>query len=417
MRKRILIGVISAAIAVIVVGNLMVTRNAKAQDLPRPPEPAKTDDKASELLKKELDAKKPLPAPVEVHQPVPPVQSTPTIQPPISQVNDKPVAPIEKKEAGSFTFPPIEQLIPKKPEVVPPPVSTILPRNDDGSPITPPSVKPTLPLQSTDNIPPFPSPPKDVGVKPAGVPDTTPPAPVPPLQKLSAPPVSLNQPLAKPASSPWALHVEVVEGRTIITATINKKHEFKIVCDSLDLQTDKGTLKASGKVRINGDALQGHCNELSIPLNEDRLVLDGKAEVRIQRGTTTVSSETRSATFELKGESLNLRISDLQSSAHLIETHWRRTDDSAPRNHVIPASLTTDSKQWSSWGTLRHSSEKFEGQPVWRLENPAGSVIATLVTREGGTLTQYEGKSISVFGTHEQSNGRTVLRVSHIALP
>jgi hypothetical protein len=425
MRKKILIGVISAAVAAIVLGNLTSTRNAQAQDLPKPPEPAKKDDNLFDLLKKELDAKNGLPTPSALPQPAP-VQS-PTLPPPmkvedkgstltfpaITQGNDKPVsAPIEKNvTAKPTTFPPIE---PMKPNVAPSvPMPTIQPAGGFQAPVPAP---------------------KEAGIKPAVGPDTAAPTQIAPPKTLVTPPTSIEptapkfadpvqrpatpaivQQPAKPASSPWALHVEVVEGKTIVTATVNKKHEFKIICDSLDLQTGKGTLKAVGKVRIKGEALQGHCNELAIPLNEDRLVLDGNAEVRIQRVTTTVS-ETNPASFELKGDSLNLRISELQS-AHLIETHWRRTDEAGTRNRVVPASMTTDNKAWSSWGTLRRSSEKIDGQPVWRLENTTGTVIATLLPRDGGTLAQYEGRNISVFGTNEQVSGRTVLRVSHIALP
>ncbi len=425
MRKKILLGAISAAMAVLVVGSLAFTRNAHAQDLPKPPEPAKKDGNLFELLKKELETKNSVTAPAALPQPTPTA-----VQPPM------------KEEPKSIPFPPITQVGAQTPTPLPS-APTLAPKDEANVPQIKPQ-EPMKPLvapaagvvqtQAPENVQSFPPMPKDVGVKPAFGPDTaskplTPaPAPaavVPPMDPSTpkfADPV--QRPItngvvpmpAKPASSPWALHVAVVEGKTIVTATVNKQHEFKIVCDSLDLQTGKGTLKASGKVRINGDALQGNCNELSIPLNEDRLVLDGKAEVRIQRVSTTVTTDTRPATFELKGESLNLRISELQS-AHLIETHWRRSDETNPRDRVVPASLTNDAKQWSSWGTLRRSTEKIAGLPVWRLENSTGAVIATLVTREGGTLTQYEGRSISVFGMNEQMNGRTVLRVSHIALP
>ena len=46
--------------------------------------------------------------------------------------------------------------------------------------------------------------------------------------------------LAKVKDCPWTMHVEMINGQTVVIATVNKKHEFKIVCQSLDLQTGKG---------------------------------------------------------------------------------------------------------------------------------------------------------------------------------
>src|SRR2546425_778018 len=57
--------------------------------------------------------------------------------------------------------------------------------------------------------------------------------PLPPRSAL--PPIA--QEVAKLKDCPWSLHVEMLDGQTIVTATVNKKHEFKIVCKTLDLQT------------------------------------------------------------------------------------------------------------------------------------------------------------------------------------
>ena len=221
-------------------------------------------------------------------------------------------------------------------------------------------------------------------------------------------------PAVKQKNSPWALHIEMLDGQTIITATVNKKHEFKIVCQSLDLQTGKGTLKASGKVQISGDMMNGTCEQLAIGLHEDRLLLEGRAEVTIQKVTTNVS-DARPAAFELKGETLNLRISELEAGK-IIQTSARQVID-GPRDTIRQASLPNDGKQWSPYGTLRRSNTSVAGETAWRLEDSAGKVVAVLVARDGGTLAQYEGRTISVYGVNEQMNGRTVLRVSHIALP
>ena len=76
----------------------------------------------------------------------------------------------------------------------------------------------------------------------------------------------------------------------VVTATVNQKNEFKIVCQSLDLQTGKGALKATGKVQITGDMMTGSCDVLGISLSEDRLLLEGNALVSIQKLSRRTSS-------------------------------------------------------------------------------------------------------------------------------
>src|SRR5206468_2997174 len=92
-----------------------------------------------------------------------------------------------------------------------------------------------------------------------------------------------------PKGSPWSFHVVVVDNQSVVTATVNMKHSFRIVCKHLDLQTEQGTLKAKGNVQISGDSLEGTCANLSIPLTDDRLVLEGSAEVRIRKTFLAVS--------------------------------------------------------------------------------------------------------------------------------
>ena len=203
--------------------------------------------------------------------------------------------------------------------------------------------------------------------------------------------------------------VEVVEGQTIVTATVNKKHEFKIVCQSLDLQTGTNSFKASGKVQISGDAMTGHCERLTISLTDDRLVLEGAAEVSIQRTVTTVSSDdSKPAAFELKGETLNLRISELQSGK-FVQTSWLKVNEG---NYSLSSVPPTSDKAWSPYGTLRRS--KTENGSAWRLENRAGQPILHLLTSGDRVLEQYEGRTISVIGPAVDN---MTVRVTHIAVP
>ena len=245
--------------------------------------------------------------------------------------------------------------------------------------------------------------------------------PTPPVkpsvpQAIDPPAVLISPRIAEQAvrqkDSPWSLHVEMIDGQTIVTAMVNKKHEFKIVCQSLDLQTGKGTLKATGKVQISGDMLNGSCDALAISLLEDRLILEGSAAVTIQKIATTVS-DTKPAAFELKGDKLDLRISELQSSRFL--------QTSRPRVHIdenVRQAGGTEpivSPQWSPYGTLVRNASKVG--PEWRLEKSNGEVIAYIVVGEGKSLESYVGRTIAVHGAPERkvAGYNNVLRVTHIA--
>jgi hypothetical protein len=185
-------------------------------------------------------------------------------------------------------------------------------------------------------------------------------------------------------------------------------------------------------VQISGDMMHGSCEHLAISLTDDRLVLEGAAEVRIQKVTTNVS-DTKPASFELKGQTLNLRISELQSGKYL-QTGLRQASDVSPaylptlpskavsmQSGVRQASDMSVGKQWTPYGMLRRVESKVylagEGEMVWALDDARGNTIAQIVARDGGTLTHYEGQRISVLGTPEQIKGGTYLRVTHIALP
>ena len=200
----------------------------------------------------------------------------------------------------------------------------------------------------------------------------------------------------------------MVDGQTTVIATVNKKHEFKIVCKSLDLQTAKGTLKATGKVTISGDAFNGTCEHLAIPL-------DGRpphprragAAVTIQKLTSTVS-DTKPVTFELKGETLNLGISELQRGEPFQQM------EHAPRDRRQRKANDRDRRRQAVDG-LRYAAARVNNEAlandsgVWQLHDSQGRVIATVLARVGGTLTQHEGQTISVFGNTELTRRPTLL--------
>jgi hypothetical protein len=461
MRKKFFVGLFLTAIVSIVAGEYWINRSG-AQDAPKKVEPEEKKSDLFDILKKDLDAKKdyspafPLP---NLPTAPPTVSKEPIVPPPSPVLQDAPKlsdlktpeplpvqSPQKVAEPTLPLFPnvvPAAQTVPppvivnqqpplpptglsKTPTAEPKPVDPVQPNPKAAINELPPPSKP-----KAEGLPTFPALPPTQATKPVPTQNVKPainndePSPFipPPLKKeasegVPAVQVSPMQPIAdqvaKLKNCPWSLQIDMVDGQTVIMATVNKKHEFKIVCQTLDLQTGKGTLKASGKVQISGDALNGSCEHLAIGLHDDRLVLEGTAEVRIQKLTANVS-DAKPAAFELKGATLSLRISELEASK-LIQADWRGSESKVTLANGSPlaANGTTD-KQWSPYGKLRHSDNKSE--PTYYLENSAGRRVLQLVTREGGTLDQYVGQTISVFGPTEQLHGSTVVRVTHIALP
>src|SRR5262249_31706312 len=55
-----------------------------------------------------------------------------------------------------------------------------------------------------------------------------------------APMPAIAEQVSKLKNCPWSLQIDMVDGQTVVVATVSKKYEFKIVCQSLDLQTGKG---------------------------------------------------------------------------------------------------------------------------------------------------------------------------------
>ena len=351
---------------------------------------------------------KPLPGPPATNVPLPPPSNEPPFppvqqiaQPPATSTTPPPIAPTPNApppntpRVGSLPPAPVEPTVPPVPQITPPATQPF----------------PQAPM------PPIVAPKKgDNGI--ADLPTISPdPSPVPPIVERDAPtpkvPVRTRQSegVLNPTNSPWSLRVDVVDGQTVVIATVGKKHEFKIVCQKLDLQTGASSLKASGKVTINGDALSGSCDRLAISLTDDRLILEGSAMLNIERSTATVSNdESKQAAFELKGETLNLRISELQAGKFL-QTSWRKADADVASDKPAAAptpTTTTGSKQWSPYGKLVKT-----GSNGYALIQSDGGTLQ-LVVSDAGTLEPYVGRTVSVFGPMVRNN---TVRVTHIAAP
>ncbi|HZZ82653.1 MAG TPA: hypothetical protein VFE62_29415 [Gemmataceae bacterium] len=425
MRRKLYFGVTLALAIGLIAGGFLLNQIG-AQDAPKT-EKKGTDD-LFEILKKKLEAKsnatdkdKPLPLPaVQAPTPLPTPPGEGSGLAPLS-VGDLP----KPGPLPSDTKPADLPLPTQKPGIIPP--------NQTPLPAPPESPKPAVETQNSLPLPPVSNkqaepeqriaPPagnlpmknlpmsKQIGIAPP--PGNLVPQNVPVVDPTPIKPAIATEPI-KLKGSAWSLYVEVVDGRTVVTATVNKKHEFKIVCQSLDLQTVAGCMKARGKVTITGDCLNGSCDQLILPLHDDRLVLEGMADVRIQKVSGNVS-ESRPSAFELKGDKLDLRISDLQSSTYL-ETNWRKVkgedSDVRPMRAVSRGTSSEAAKSWTPYGTLRSSGNG------WSLQAASGEIIAYVLARDGGSLDQYIGRTIAVFGAREgEREGRPLVRVTHIAVP
>ncbi len=466
MRRKIFIGLFLAATVGISAGEFLFSRSG-AQDVPKKAEEKKSDNQLFEILQKDLEAKgkkdapkavvipgpsglelppplandlKPgqLPAlpglgaaPQTVPPPAPPTPGLPTpsalptvkevTQPSVDPIKEtavptvdekplpapKPTEPVKPaKEDVQITFPPLNDVKPAPTSPVPTPQPSLPP------PVTvKPALEPVVKPETTPVNPPVPkkgdaSRYESQGYPKAAFENMVDPAPASQKQ-------AINVEVAKLKNCPWSLQVDMIDGQTVVVASINKKHEFRIVCQSLDLQTGKHTLKASGKVQISGDMITGSCEHLAISLTEDRLVLEGGAAVTIQKVATNVS-DARPAAFELKGDNLNLRISELDSSK-IQQTSWQKSPVDLDVKLAAALAPATNDKRWTAYGRLVRNEAK-EG-PEWRLMKSNGEVIAHLMAREGGTLERFAGQTISVYGTNEEVNGTKALRVTHIALP
>lgn len=407
MRKKLYVGMVLAAIVAaigMVAGERWLNRGI-AQDPPKAAD-AKKEPNLADLLKKDLDAKKeatppPLPAPTDLDK-----------LPPLSIP-----APTPVKDEPKATKPPVVDQIPLPPPLADKP-QTAEPKLDPPPAVKQKAADPVFPPLKKDDVKPPPLAPMPTAppIPPTTTQTTKPDAPPPPSKPIAPPSAYSPAPMiadqvAKLKDCRWSLQVDVVDGRTLVVATVNKRHEFKIACQDLDLQTGKGTLVATGKVEINGEALAASCGRLEILLTDDRLVLESGVTVSIQKNATNVS-DGRSA-IELTGGNLKLRVSDIVPSK-LTQAIWQQGDPAPARQAVdVP---TVDSKKWTPYGKLMRSESKVA--PALHLQNRAGEVIAYLEVRAGGSLDQYIGQNISVFGTTEDHLQKTpIIRVTHIALP
>lgn len=154
-------------------------------------------------------------------------------------------------------------------------------QNSGQAPLPPASLTPAPPTVPQNNQPQLPAPdvaPKGEGSKPQGV------------QEVPQPTVS---------ACPWNLTMEIIDGRTHLTARNGNEVQFKVECEKLDLQSPHGRMEASGKVKIASECLDGTCDRLTISWQEDVVVLE-----KVQMKCKLEGHEA-----DLQAPSLRLRLS------------------------------------------------------------------------------------------------------------
>jgi hypothetical protein len=194
-----------------------------------------------------------------------------------------------------------------------------------------PPTKPSAPAPSL--LPSPPAPPGNGGTDTPTRPTPPPVAADPPrpADPLVAPavPTQTTEPPAPDAPCPWVLRVEIVKGRTLMTAQSGKEVQFRVSCDKLDMQAPRGSILASGNVTVSSEGLEGSCHQLMIAWQADQVILEGKAELKCRREGQEV---------DLKASRLSLRL----SVSH--------NPDEPRKASLIRGKAATESRDWISRG-------------------------------------------------------------------
>jgi hypothetical protein len=104
---------------------------------------------------------------------------------------------------------------------------------------------------------------------------------------------------AKEASSPWTFHLVVVQGRNVLTAKVGGEVKFKITCDRMEMQAPHGAIQATGSIKLTSPGLEGTSERLTINLQDDRVILDGRTHLHARR---------EGQEMELEADRLSLRM-------------------------------------------------------------------------------------------------------------
>ena len=146
----------------------------------------------------------------------------------------------------------------------------------------------------------------------ANVLETSYPNKFPTTKPLPAAPVAVTQPLSPPTVKrkvdsvptpvglcPWRFRVQLVRGRTHLTASTATGLEFLIRCDKLHLQRPNGHIEAQGSVEIVGKDFTATSEHLTIAWQEELVRLQGKARLRSRHSGEVLELRSEQLTFQL----------------------------------------------------------------------------------------------------------------------
>jgi hypothetical protein len=184
------------------------------------------------------------------------------------------VVPPKTAEASqvSQTTPPIQ--------LPPLPAAPIMPGEPTYQPPQPPGGGPVVPVSGQEGGPlpvliqAVPPPGPDGPGSPQPFPGSPQPFPGSPQLPRSPAIVPAPAPAANAAGSPWNLSVEIIDGRTHLTAHNGQDVKFTVSCQKLDVQSPQGRIEASGNVKVTSANLEGTCDRLTISWQEDVVVLE-----------------------------------------------------------------------------------------------------------------------------------------------
>jgi hypothetical protein len=129
------------------------------------------------------------------------------------------------------------------------------------------------------------------------------------------------------------LRIEIVKGRTLLTAETCKDVQFHLSCEHLNLTAPLGTIEAKGDVKLSSPGIDGTCDRLTISWQDDQVVLEGQAQMKCRRAGQDL---------ELKSARLSLRLSGAR-----IETGADAEETEPPTSLRPPAGRINRTKHFA----------------------------------------------------------------------
>ncbi len=203
--------------------------------------------------------------------------------------------------------------------------------------IPPPETKPAPPSPN----PLTPPPPSVPPIGPTPVPGANPSPPLAPAPNPTPPATKPQTTEAAEPPCPWTLRVEMVKGRTLLTAQTGQEVQFRIICDKLDVQSPKGNIQASGNVKVESEGMKGSCDQLTIAWQADQVVLQGNAELKCQREGQEVDLQAAKLTLRLsvsvrpEQPRASGRAGEVRGTTFLSRSKSLRGDHRTPRTRQV----------------------------------------------------------------------------------